>query len=371
MKITRVETLSVQVPVHEGAWHSAEFVPEGYSYGGQWFRLHWPEFPIVILKLHTDSGLIGLGEVAKGVPESAVRGQAGFFEGRDLWSFNLQELPMETMWFANPSIYSAFEMALFDLMGKALNVPVYRLFGGKYRDLVPVSRCSGRMAPQDAAALARTCVEQGYSVLKMKATADDPIVERLQAIQDAVGDKLHVVVDPNQRFHHPVKLFAVVDQLKERGITNVQCYESPYDQKNLDWYTLARQKLSTPIALHLNGAAEIKEAVKHEACDWLNIGGPLVATYKQAAIAEAAGIPCWHGSGVDLGIAEASYAHVCAASKAITLTSDICGETLRVDDLITEPLEIRDGHVRVPEGPGLGVTLDEAAVERYRVAGDS
>jgi muconate cycloisomerase len=51
----------------------------------------------------------------------------------------------------------------------------------------------------------------------------------------------------------------------------------------------------------------------------------------------------------------------------MTLTSDICGETLRVDDLIQEPIVIADGHARVPEGPGLGVELDEDAVERYRV----
>lgn len=368
MKITHIETLSVVVPVHSGAWHSAEHVPEGYSYGGRWVRLHWPEFPIVILKMHTDEGLVGLGEIAKGTPESAVRAQAAFFEGQDLWSFNLQELPLETMWFADPAVYAGFEMALYDLLGKALNVPAYRLFGGKYRDLVPVSRCSGRMSPDDAAELAKTCVDQGYSVLKMKATVDDPIVDRLEAIQNAVGDRLHVVVDPNQRFYQPAKLFAVVDQLRERGVTNVQCFESPFDQSNLDWYALARHKITTPLALHLNSPAAVREAVKHEACDWLNVSGPMVSVFKQAAIAEAAGMPVWHGSGVDLGIAEASYAHVCAACKTMTLTSDICGETLRVDDLITEPLAIADGHVRVPEGPGLGVTLDEAAVERYRVA---
>ena len=92
------------------------------------------------------------------------------------------------------------------------------------------------------------------------------------------------------------------------------------------------------------------------------------SVYKQNAIAEASGIPTWHGSGVDLGIAEASYAHVCAASKSLTLTSDICGETLRVDDLIVQPLDIQDGHVRVPEGPGLGVELDYDALARYQVS---
>jgi L-alanine-DL-glutamate epimerase-like enolase superfamily enzyme len=343
-------------------------VPEGYGYGGTWQRLHWPEFPIVLLRLHTDEGPIGLGEVAKGVPEAKVRQYAPAFEGCDLRSFNLQELPIETMWFADPAVYAGYEMALVDLTGKALEVPAYRLFGGKFRDWVPVSRCSGRMNPDDAAALARRVVEQGYSVLKMKATADDPLVERLGAIQDAAGDRLHVVVDPNQRFHQPFRLFDLADRLREAGVRNVQCYESPFDQGNLDWYVLARRKLATPLALHLADPRQVTEAIKREACDWLNIGGPMVTTYKLAAMAEAAGIPTWHGSGVDLGIAEAAHTHACAACRSMTLTSDICGETLRVDDLIKEPLLIEGGRVRVPEGAGLGVELDEDALDRYRVA---
>ncbi len=176
MKITRVEAFSVVVPLHEGSWHSDEFVPEGYSYGGTWVRLHWPEFPIVLLRLHTDEGIVGLGEVPKGVPQATVLQYAAAFEGRDLWSFNLQELPMETMWFANPAIYAGYEMALYDLVGKALGLPAYRLFGGKFRDRVPVSRCTGRMSPGHAAATARQAVDVGYSVLKMKSTADDPVV---------------------------------------------------------------------------------------------------------------------------------------------------------------------------------------------------
>jgi muconate cycloisomerase len=368
VKITRVETVTVVVPLKPGTWHSPEHEPDGTTLGGQWLRLHWPDFPIVLIKLHTDEGLVGLGEVPKGVPAASVTSFAPRFEGRDLWSFNLQELPFETTWFANPEVYEAYEMGLFDLVGKALGVPVYRLFGGKYRDRVPVSRCSGRMTPADAARTARECIEQGYSVLKMKATADDPLVERLGAIQDAAGDKLQVVVDPNQRFHQPFRLVTLADRLAAEGITNVACYESPFDQSNLDWYVLARQKVRTPIALHLGEPRAVTEAIKREACDWLNIGGPMVTTYKLAALAEAAGIPTWHGSGVGLGISEAAYTHVAAACKSMILTSDICGESLRVDDLIREPIAIDNGQARVPEGPGLGVELDEAAVERFRVA---
>ncbi len=369
MKITRVETITVAVPLHEGSWHSAQYLPEGYNYGGTWVRLNWPEFPIVLLRLHTDEGLIGLGEVPKGIPEAQVRAAASFFEGRDFATINLQELPLETMWFANPSIYEAYEMALFDLQGKALGVPVYRLFGGAYRDRVPVSRCSGRMTPEDAAETARQTVAQGYRVLKMKATYEDPIVERLKAIRDAVGDALSINIDPNQRFYQPYRLFELVDRIRAEGLTNVECFESPYNHRNLDWYVMARQKMTIPVALHLASPTDVFEALKHEACDWLNLGGPLVNVYKLAGMAEAAGIPTWHGSGVGLGVSEAAYAHICAACRSMTLTSDICGETLRIDDLIQEPLSFADGHVAVPQGPGLGVELDMEAVERYRVRG--
>ena len=82
-------------------------------------------------------------------PAEQVLAVAPRFEGRDLWSFNFQELPLETMWFSSPAIAEGYEMALFDLAGKALGLPVSRLFGGAYRDRVPVSRCSGRMRERE------------------------------------------------------------------------------------------------------------------------------------------------------------------------------------------------------------------------------
>jgi muconate cycloisomerase len=364
MKITRIETFTVVVPLHPGAWHSKSDVdPTDES----WEHWRWPDRPIVLLRLHTDDGLTGLGEVPRGVTASTVEQTTASLIGQDLWSLNLQALPLEKTWFANPGVYEGCEMALYDLMGKALGVPVYRLFGGKYRDRVPVSRCSGRMTPADAAKLAQEAVAQGYQVLKMKATADDPIVERLEAIHAAVGDQIRVNIDPNQRFHQPFRLFELLTQMERRGITNVECFESPYNQRNLDWYVLARQKVDIPIALHLADPSDVFAALKREACDWLNVGGPLVHVFKLAGMAEAAGVPTWHGSGVGLGVSEAAYAHVCAACKSMTLTSDICGETLRVDDLIREPLTFAEGHVQVPEEPGLGVELDMEAVERFGV----
>jgi muconate cycloisomerase len=366
MRITQIETFTVVVPVRPGAWHSPAFEPEGYQRGGVFVAMEWPEAPTTILRVHTDSGLIGLGEAHRGISAGAIEAWAPYFVGHELEEFTLQDLPVQG--FAGPeAAYDAYEMALYDLTGKLLGLPVHRLFGGAFRTRVPVSWCSGRQTPDDAAATARRAVEQGYRVLKMKATADDPLADRLQAIERAVGDALVVNVDPNQRLYQPYRLIALINQLRDRGIRNVECFESPFNQGNLDWYRLARQQIGTPLALHLGAAGAVAEAVKREACDWLNLGGSMVNFYKTGAIAEAAGIPVWHGSGVGLGISEAAYIHVCAATRACTLTSDIVGEKLRVDDLIIRPLVFHDGVVDVPQDPGLGVDLDMEAIERYGI----
>ena len=88
---------------------------------------------------------------------------------------------------------------------------------------------------------------------------------------------------------------------------------------------------------------------------------------KNSYIAEIAGIPVWHGSSVDLGVLEASYLHTCAATENATLSSDIFGEFCRVDDLIVEPIKIENGYANITEKPGLGVELDQEAIEKYKV----
>ena len=150
-------------------------------------------------------------------------------------------------------------------------------------------------------------------------------------------------------------------------VDNIECFEDPVSRSNLDWYVLLREKLDFPLALHLGNHQDVINAVKREACDYLNLGGSMNSFKQGTAIAEAAGMPVWHGSGVGLGISEASYVHACAATKATTLSSDIVGEMLRVDDLIVRPLAFEDGYFEVPQEPGLGVELDEEALERFGV----
>ena len=96
MKITRLETFTVVVPLHPGAWHSVDIDHAGDS----WEHGHWPERSLVLLRLHTDDGLTGLGEVARGVTAREVEEAVGSLIGRELFSINLQSLSLEMAWFA-------------------------------------------------------------------------------------------------------------------------------------------------------------------------------------------------------------------------------------------------------------------------------
>ncbi len=357
MKIAKIETFRVRVPLHPISWHNANIT--GWS--GTWWDL-----PVVLLRMTTDSGLSGLGEAPKGVAESAIRQYAPLFKGRDPFELNWQHLPIGDVWSHASGAYQAYETALYDLVGKALELPVYQLLGGAYRSRVRGSLCSGQMWPDDAARRARQAAEMGIDVLKMKANLGDPVVERISAINKAVGTTVRVTVDAGEHLQHPRHVLEIARGL-EPYLDNIECFEDPVSCSNLDWYVLLREKLDFPLALHLGSHQEVINAVKREACDYLNLGRSLNDFKKGTAIAKAAGMPVWHGSGVGLGISEASHIHACAATKATTLSSDIVGEMLRVDDLIVRPLEFEEGYFKVPQEPGLGVELDEEALERFGV----
>jgi len=115
--------------------------------------------------------------------------------------------------------------------------------------------------------------------------------------------------------------------------------------------------------------------IRAEAADILSVyvgkGGGIGPARKIAAVAEAAGLTCTVGSNLELGIASAAMAHLATATTGIgaeEFPCDILGPLAYEEDLLTEPLQFRDGAIRAPDKPGLGVELDEAKLARYRVA---
>lgn len=372
MRISNVRYWKVRVPMKPDTVNSPDWGPAGFD-----------EVPKFIIRIETDEGVYGLGETARGEREEQVARWAAHLRGRDPLAMNWQDLPAPAGGFAlvgqdsqkypprphEPEfawdpVYDAIEMAIYDLVGRALGVPVCRLLGGAWRDRVLVDYWFGRMSPEDCARKARVAVAQGFQGLKMKCALEDPMVERVRAITEAAGPAFRITIDPNERFYRPAEAIRLARELEGY---NVEVFEDPFPKWNLDWYVLFRQKTTIPVAMHLADPRAVITAIKHEASDYFNLGGPMAQFVKTAAIADAAGAPCWHGSGVDLGIRDASYIHACAAARSCTLASDIIGNFLREDDLIVEPLRFERGYAMVPQNPGLGVELDEAALEHYRI----
>jgi muconate cycloisomerase len=239
--------------------------------------------------------------------------------------------------------------------------------------LIEVDYWTGRRTTVEAIRKAREGCEAGFRGIKFKCNLQDDVLAWAQGIREACGPAFRIVLDPNTRFQRPAEVMRVARQLEAVG--NIECLEDPVPRWNLQWYRLLREKTALPIALHValpylelaHVLQDTTKAIQIEAVDYFNFNCGIANFVRMADIADAAGIPCWHGSEVDLGILEAAYTHACAAARSCTLRSDIFGELVREDDLIMEAIQISSGRARVPQKPGLGIELDRRAVEKYRV----
>lgn len=381
MKITHVERWKVVVPCR----------PDLLEREGRWYDpglSTFDEIPKWIIRLHTDTGLTGVGESSRGESRASMEAGAQALLGKDPRSLPLHRLPLPAA-----AAYTTFEMALFDLVGKAWSVPAYQLLGGARQTQLLADAWASRRGPVETGRQAAEAKAKGFHGIKIKAALsrpgarfsagpaggspgdhsqsaaveeDDPIVERVAAIAEAAGPSFTITLDPNCRFYEPARALRVARQLEQY---NVLVLEDPIPWRdNLDAYVLLRQKCPIPLAIHVFTPEAVLAAIRKNAVDYLNINGPMAEFVKMAWMAEQAGIRCWHGSGVDLGIRDMSYVHAAFATGNCTLPSDIVGNFLREDDLIREPIPIVDGYIPLPTAPGLGVVLDEEALHRYRVA---
>ncbi len=352
LRVTRIELFRVAVPMQEDIINSPEFGPDALT--------EFPSIPKFVLKVHTDSGITGVGETPRGLKEEAVRRNAEFLTGKNILDLNLTRLSLPS-----PAGYSGFETALYDALGKAVGWPVWRLLGGLAQEKVLVNYWCGRKNPVDMRRVAERAVAGRFRGIKIKGRPGDPVVQAVEAIA-AVSPALKVTVDFNG-YHKSVAEFLPIGKGLE-AVGNVQVIEDPIVKSDLAGYRALRKALKTPIALHLASPKAMIEAIAAQACSIFNTGpAPSMASFlANAYLAGAVSIPVWHGSGHELGIMDAAMVHSCAAAPNCTLPSDILSYQ-RVDDLVVRPIEIRDSYAVVPRQPGLGVELDEDAVRRYQV----
>ena len=355
MKITRFERTILRVPFLPGILPSAEygeFAPPDKPF----YPTDYPESIAVrcqdLLRIHTDDGVTGIG---MGGPYFGRHdSEPPDWLGRDPLDFEPRDLRG-----------GGWPMALLDLIGKALDQPLYRLFGGLAQPSIKVDYWIARMTPEDTGAAARRALALGFTGLKMKCIwADGDVVDRVHAVLDA-APAMRVVIDPNRRFHTVENTLEIARALEGKDVV----IEDPIPRDDFRLYKRLKEETSLVIAPHLQNPREAIEVVHLGAADAFNIGPSDWMFLHMARIGEDGGLPVWTGSNVDLSLFDVYRLHAAVAAPNCTLGSDICGNFVHEHSLLTKPL-VEHGVARAPEGPGLGIELDEEAVQRYTVTGD-
>jgi muconate cycloisomerase len=369
-KIAHVRATPVVVPAKPDSLNSPGIMDSDSSFSDK-FKTgkSWDDFPNQvkwIVELETADGQCGIGESYRSVERAEMETALRSVLNRDVFELNWRALPVE-----NPRVYDAIETAVMDLAGRVLGVPIYQLLGDACRARVECSGWTGRRTPEDAARKAFEAMQRGHRVFKFKCAETDAVREWVTAIHERCGDGIKVLLDPNQRWNNVETTRRLM-----QGVLPEMMYglEDPIARQDYAGFRRLREEFDFPVFIHISlpyrhqgqNAADALTAIAEQSCDGFNFNGPMWAFVELAHTAALAGLSCWHGSEVDLGILEVSALHACAAAPGCTIPSDIFGELVREDDLIEPGLHFENGHALVPEGPGLGVELDRSALERFR-----
>jgi galactonate dehydratase len=347
----------------------------------------------LFLKIETDAGVTGWGEpVVEGralTVEAAVKELGDYLIGKDprLIEDHWTVMHRGGFYRGGPILMSAIagiDQALWDIKGKALGVPVHELLGGKLRDTIKVYSWIGGDRPAEVAAGAREMVARGFLALKMNGTEElqivdshdriDAAVERVAMVREAVGPNIGIAVDFHGRVHRPMAR-ALVKELEPYRLMFI---EEPVLSENREALKEIAALGSTPIALgeRLYSRWDFKSVFEEGVVDIiqpdLSHAGGITECRKIAAMAEAYDVAV--APHCPLGpIALAA----CLQLDAVSYNCFIQEQSLGIhynaaNDLLDyaankDVFRYEDGYVAIPDGPGLGVEIDEEYVrERAR-----
>jgi L-alanine-DL-glutamate epimerase-like enolase superfamily enzyme len=327
-----------------------------------------------IVEVETDGGIVGLGEISMiwngdGAALCPMVDQllGPALIGGSAFDINAAHLLMnQAVQFsraANPA-KAAVDMALYDIVGKALSTPVYNLLGGRVRDAAPLSM-SIMIAPLDEmVAQAQSAIGRGFAGVKVKVGIDTVHdIESVMAIRNALGPSAVIRVDANMGWHSTRQALTQLEALAPMRIHSV---EQPLPADRIEDLAWLRQRSPMPIMVDESvwGPDDAARVIRAGAADIINVyvseAGGLRNAARIFALAETAGIACTIGSMPELGIGTAAEMHLAVAMPELLGPSDVCGVLYDAETLINETLPIENGHAGAPDRPGLGVTLDRA-----------
>ncbi|MCZ6632789.1 MAG: mandelate racemase/muconate lactonizing enzyme family protein [bacterium] len=362
MKITRITATPIRVP------RTQQFTSSlGRSL----------ESENAVVEIDTDEGITGLGEVCS-IWDRKGRGQAEDINdllaqtllGQDPFRIADIHAVMDGLLHRSYPAKAGIDMALYDIVGKTLNTPIYNLLGGLVRDRVLLSHSLSMGEPAQVAEMAASLVAQGYKTVKAKIGQDQKAdLATVQAIRNKVGPDVTLRLDANMGWANAKE---AVRNIKALEPFDIELVEQPLHSSDLVGLHHVRDHVDTPIMADESvwTPADAMACIRAEAVDVFNVyvaeAGGIYPASQIFAIAEAARLPCIIGSMPELGIGTAAQAHLAFAMRNLGYASDVNGFIYHADDIIHETFQIDDGYLAPPPGPGLGVSLNRDKLEQYR-----
>jgi galactonate dehydratase len=347
------------------------------------YRTNW-----VLAKVLTDEGLYGVGEATlehrELAVEAAVRELERYLIGKDphhieaFWSENHRD----AYWRGGPVLTTALsgvEMALWDIKGKALGVPVYQLLGGKVRDQVPCyanAWFAGSRTPADFAAKAAATAKLGFKGLKwdpfgsayLTLTAQEfrTAMDCVEAVRAAVGPEMLLLIEGHGRLNVPtaVKVGLALERF------DITWFEEPLPPGDLAGLAEVKSRINIPVAAgeRLYTRWDFKELLERKAADYLQPDlshtGGILELRKIAAMAECHFLPvCPHNP---IGaITNAATLQIAACTPNFHLLETMSNDVPYRHLLTTEQIEFKDGFMSIPDRPGLGIDINEEEVLKH------
>lgn len=333
----------------------------------------------VLVRIDTDEGIVGWGEACP-VPQLTAETQesivtvirdrvAPLIIGRDALSWRSTVAEAALLLHGFTATRAAIETAILDACGKAMGEPLWAVLGGAYRESVAVHGSVGW--DEDVAAYAAEAARQArlYRTLKLYVGRDrlPADLERIDAARAAIGPDTRLIVDVNGLWSRTESLRAG-RRLAEAGVDVLEQPVDPADLAGSSEVTVVYgQMYGIDVAadeslLSLSSALQVmcSRAASLATIGVCKLGGP-VSALDIARTAQAGGLGTLVGSVVELGIAAAAGAHMAACVPQLPYASYLMGPR-KYARQVTSELEIADGMLLVPDGPGLGIEVDDEAV---------
>ncbi len=366
MKITDIDTIMIDSP------------------GRKW----------TILRVHTDEGLVGLGEATYSQKEpvvcAAVEHMKKDLIGEDparieyLWHKVWRISSHTGIWRMHGPIWmsamSGIDQALWDIKGKVANMSVVDLLGGRFRDAVEVYTHFYGATPEESGRMAKEKVDQGYTALKSGTRAgsnrmfdqysDDgnpgETAEHYAAAREAVGPDVKLLIDCHGRF----TVAACIRLARALEPYDLYVFEDPVPPEDLAAYPKVRHAISIPVmgSERLNTKSHYRQLLELDGIDVaqpdLMYAGGITEVRKIAAIADTYHVPISpHNTKGSVGIIAAC--HLMASLPNVAPMEFVTGIDWR-DEITTEPLKVENSAIVLPDGPGFGIELDMDGVEKHR-----